>query len=225
MKATVWEKAGLTLLATNVHTGMNRLSGDHYVELTDGLETFVIHPDDLKEGATEITEDLVPRDFEHTMTLSVGGDEEQTISMLNQIMLQCMQLTGLGAVPFSVIEEDDVNQVKEKRTSLSDAAGYWHRATAFLDQEIAEGQEEPQLVIRVVIYGVIFAARFGGEEKARIEEHELASDYQVRPRFNHDAMETLGGSLTMDFDLVRIAGEPEFEEVSDAEEAELNLKH
>lgn len=225
MKATVWEKAGVTLVAQGVHTGMNRLNGEHYVELTDGMETFIVHPDDLKETATEITEDLVPRDFQHTMTMSVGGDQDQTVRMLDQTMMQCMQLTGLRTVPFAVIDEAEVNQVKEKRTTMSEAVGYWHRANCFLDHELVPGEDEPQLVIRVVLYGVIFAARFGDDDKSRIEEHELSENYQVRPRFNHNAIETLGGSLGMDFDLVRIQGEPEFEEVSEEEEAELNLKH
>lgn len=225
MQATVWEKANKTLLATAVHTGMNRLNGEHYIQLTDGIETFVIHGDDLKESAQEITDSLKPHEFTHSLCMQThGGGEEQTMQMLDMMMQQCSFLTANGAVPFSLITEDQINTVREKNEDLTEAVGYWNRAVAFLDQEPSEETGEMSLVIRLVLHGVIFAARIQKDNGQPLQEFELSEHYQVRPRFSKDAIEALGGALTVGFDLVDMTPS-EFEEVPEDEAAELNLKH
>lgn len=224
MQTTLWDKAGIHLLAKAVHTGMNGLSGKHLVELTDGIESFIIDPDELRETATEISDDLVMREFDHTCTMVThGGDQNATLNLLDTVILQCMQLTANGSVPISLIGPEDINQVKDKRTNLNNAVGYWQRATAFLDHELEDKDEEgePKLVIRVVLNGVLFASRFKKATQERLNEFELESHYQVHPRFNHDLLEGRGGNLSMDFDIVDMEAEPEFEEVSDEEAADL----
>lgn len=218
MQTTVWEKAGMTLLAKAVHTGMNSLSGKHLIELTDGIDTFIIDPDELRETATEIGEDLILREFEHTCTMQTrGGDETATLQFLDTVMVQCMQLTANGAVPISLITQEDINVVKDSRVNLTDAVGYWNRATAFLDHELVEGKEEPELVIRVVLGGVLFATRFKQEDQAHLNEYELKSDYKVHPRVNNDVLEGHTDGLSMDFDIVDMGSDEEFEEVPDDE--------
>jgi hypothetical protein len=226
MQTTVWDKAGMSLLAKAVHTGMNSLSGKHLIELTDGVETFIIDPDELRETATEISEDLVMREFDHTCTMQThGGDQQATLNLLDTIMLQCMQMTSHGALPISLIKQEDINVVKDKRATLTDAVGFWQRATAFLDHEFDEENEsEPKLVIRVVLNGVLFASRFKPETQENLKEFELEKNYQVHPRFNHDVLEGRGGNLSMDFDIVDVDAQPEFEEVSDEEAASLISK-
>lgn len=222
MQTTVWDKAGMTLLAKSVHTGMNSLAGKHLIELTDGIDSFIIDPDELRETATEAGEDLVLREFEHTCSMQThGGDQQATLNLLDTMMLQCMHLTANGAVPISLIKQEDINVVKEQRTNLTDAVGYWQRATAFLDHEFKEDSEEPELVIRVVLNGVLFASRFKEEDQGTLKEFELKSNYQVHPRFNHDILEGRGGGLSMDFDIVDMESEPQFEEVSEEEAKEL----
>jgi len=224
MQTTVWDKAGMSLLAKAVHTGMNSLSGKHLIELTDGVETFIIDPDELRETATEVSDDLVMREFEHTCSMQThGGDQQATLQLLDTVMVQCMQMTANGAVPISLVGPDQINVVKETRTNFSEAVGYWQRATAFLDHEFDEqNDEEPKLVIRVVLNGVLFASRFKQETAETLKENELESHYQVHPRFNHDVLEGRGGSLSMDFDIVDTEAEPEFEAVSDEEAAGLS---
>lgn len=216
-------KAGKTLLATAVHAGMNRLSGEHYIQLTDGIETFVIHGDDLNETAKEITDSLRPHEFTHTLSMQThGGDEQATVQMLDLMMQQCSFLTANGAIPFSVITEDQVNTVREKYEDLSEAVGYWNRGVAFLDHEPNRDTGDMELVIRLVLHGVIFASRIQTDDGTPLQEFELSSNYQARPRFNSDAIETLGGALTVAFDLVYVS-EPAFEEVPDDEATDLNL--
>lgn len=223
MQTTLWEKAGMTLLAKAVHTGMHSLMGKQLVEMTDGIESFIVDLEELKENATEISDDLVLREFEHTCSLQThGGDQNATLQLLDTIMVQCMHLTAHGSVPISLITQHDVNTVKSERTDLTKAVGYWQRATAFLDHEAPEdGEEEPKLVIRVVLNGVLFASRFKEEDEERLNEFELKSHYQIHPRFNNDVLEGRGGDLGMDFDIVDTEAEPEFEEVSDEEASTL----
>jgi hypothetical protein len=94
-----------------------------------------------------------------------------------------------------------------------------------LDHEFDEENEsEPKLVIRVVLNGVLFASRFKPETQENLKEFELEKNYQVHPRFNHDVLEGRGGNLSMDFDIVDVDAQPEFEEVSDEEAASLISK-
>lgn len=212
MQATFWEKAGQTLVATQILTGMDRYSNEHLVQVTDGIEFFVIHPDDLKDNAKEIGDDLGLKELDHTIPMKVSqGDEQATLSMLDQMMVQCMMITNHGAVPFQLIDENQAGQVKEKRATLTDAVGFWRRATAFLDNT-----EEDGLIIRIVLHGVVFTDRIKQGETAMTEE-ELVEGYQVKPRFNNDTLETLTGNLGIDFDLVEL-GTLEFEPVDDEDD-------
>lgn len=178
--------------------------------LKDGIDTLALTETELSSQAEDVTEQLVIKPFEHVMSLAVSGEESEIMKMVDMMMLQCMEMTARGVVPFDYVEDEETN-VKVENSKLNNAAGYWNRAVSYLDSEEANGKN--QLVIRILLSGHLFVDHLPFENS--LNEVDFRDDFTVKPQYVQSALHD-GSPITMDFDLY-----PKLEATDDVTEAQL----
>lgn len=181
MKDTLWTLNNEAFLAKDRLFGVDSKADLPYILLSDGETTSVVEEDHLKEYGLNVTQDIKPQTWEHTTMLESNGSDEDLSHLVNLLMLQCMDITARGVIPFELLPETLEGNIKTTDVNLAGAHGYWSRAVAVLDT-IDEEDQEPKLVIKVMLSGVLFVGKFEKDDIVLTEEN-LGDTLMVVPRF------------------------------------------
>lgn len=180
MKGTLWNLNNEIGLVKDQPLTMGEGGDSPYVILSNGTDLAVGTEAFLKEHGEDVTETLRPQSWEHTTLLETSGSDEDLSQLVNLLMLQCMDITSRGVIPFELLPDDMDGNIKTHDVSLNDAHGYWTHAVAVLDTE--DGEDEPKLVIKVMLSGMLFTGKFD-DEGIVLSEDNVGDTLMVIPRF------------------------------------------
>jgi hypothetical protein len=180
MKDTLWILNNETGLVKDRPLGVGDANETPYVLISNGSVTAVATEDYLQKNGENVTAKLKPQTWEHTTLLETSGDDEDLSQLVNLLMLQCMDITARGVIPFELLPETLDGNIKTHDVGLDDAHGYWTRAVAILDT--MDDEEEPRLVIKVMLSGVLFTGKFE-EDGIELSEDNVGDTLMVIPRF------------------------------------------
>lgn len=179
MKDTLWYLNNETGVVKDQPLGVSD-TDQPYVLLSNGKVTAVATEDFLKKNGENVTQKLKPQSWEHVTMLETSGSDEDLSHLVNLLMLQGMDITANGVVPFELLPAELEGNIKNRDVALDEAYGYWTRAVAVLDTD--DSSEEPRLVIKVMLNGVLFVGKFE-DEGIQLDEENIGETLTVFPRF------------------------------------------
>lgn len=180
---TLWNLNNEVGVVTDQPFVAGELAEVPHMLLSNGFDTVIATEEHLKTNAENVTQTLKPQTWEHVTLLESGGSDEDLSHLVNLLMLQCMDITAKGVVPFELLPETLEGNIKTTNVSLGDAHGYWTRAVAVLDT-MDDDADEPKLVIKVMLSGVLFTGKFE-EEDITLTGDSIGDTLTVIPRFAH----------------------------------------
>ena len=180
MKDTLWTLNHYNGVIKEQPIGVGDPDEKPSVILTDGTTTVIVTEEYLKDNGINVTKELKPQTWEHTTLLESGGSDEDLSHLVNLMMLQCMDITARGVIPFELLPPETDGNIKTSDVDLAGAHGYWTRAVAVLDT--MDDEEEPRLVIKVMLSGVLFVGKFEQDDIVLSEEN-VGDTLMVVPRF------------------------------------------
>ena len=176
--------------------------------LGDGLKSFILPYSLAFEIYKPINNELGRQNFTSACLVRIGEDEsaQQVDQKYEMFIQQAIEITRSQMTPFTKCSQTLTGavQIKEQKTYLSDAIGFWKMANVILDTHQGEDDERPIPFFRINLVGEIFRSRIDFSEEDHIEptpRFRLALDEEQSPLRISMGEDYENEQMVIDFDL------------------------